>query len=153
QDLRLQLVRVLVLVDQNMIEIRPDVLREPRLGHHHVPVEKQIIVVEEVVALFLSYIAPEQTGEVTLPLQAPRKLLLQRLFQRALGVYREGINLETRFLPRKTLLLARETQLLAQSVEEIGRVGPVDHTELRVELQVPRVVTQQAVAYGVKGSR
>ena len=60
QDLRLQLVGVLVFIDQHVVEVRADMLREARLGHHAVPVQQQVIVVEQRGALLLLDIAAKQ---------------------------------------------------------------------------------------------
>ena len=46
QDLGLQHVRVLVFVDEDVIEFAANLCREPRVVHHRVPVEQQVVVVE-----------------------------------------------------------------------------------------------------------
>jgi len=51
QDLGLQFVGVLVFVDQHVIEVGTDMLRQAWLAHHQVPVEQQVIVVEQRKAL------------------------------------------------------------------------------------------------------
>ena len=79
QDLGLQPVGVLVLIDQHVIEVAADVLRQLRLAHHHVPVEQQIVVVEQRVALLALDVAAKQPGQILFPVLAPGKLLLERL--------------------------------------------------------------------------
>ena len=72
ENLGLQPVRVLVVVHEHVIEVRAHVLREPRLRHHRVPVEQQVVVVENAAALLALHVGAEELREVLLPLRAPR---------------------------------------------------------------------------------
>ena len=153
ENLRLQLVGVLILIHQHVIEMRADMLRQARLGHHDVPVQQQIVVVEQVAALLLLHVCPIQPRQIRFPLRTPRILLLEGVLQRRARVHPVRVDLQTGVLARETLLLGREPQLLAQTVHQIRRVGAVQHAELRIELQVRRVVAQQPVADGVERAR
>ena len=53
---------------------------------------------------------------------------------------------------REALLLGVEAQLLADGVHQIGAVAAVDHGELRIELQVARIVAQQPVGHRMEGA-
>ncbi len=86
QNLSLQAVGVLVLIHQHMVKVRADVLRQARLAHHRVPVEQQVIVIEQTRVLLLLHIGAEQIGELRLPLRAPGEVVLERLLQRGAGV-------------------------------------------------------------------
>ena len=153
QDVRLQPVGVLVLVDQHVIEVGADVLRQAWLGHHRVPVQQQVIIVEQARVLLLLHVSPIQPRELLLPLRAPRVVLLQRLVERCVGVDAVGVDLQAGLLAREALLLGCQPQLLAQTVHEVRGIGAIDDAEVRIELQVRRVVPQQTVADGMKGTR
>ena len=68
QDLRLQRVRVLVFVDQNMVEPLSHEPCQRGLTHHLRPIEQQIIVVEDVITLLRCDIAAEEFLQFSLPL-------------------------------------------------------------------------------------
>ncbi len=53
---------------------------------------------------------------------------------------------------REAPLLGVEAQLLADNVHQIRAVAPVDHRELRIELQMRRVMPQEPVCHGVKSA-
>ena len=53
QDFGLQHVRVLVLVDQDVVELAADVGGERDRRHHRVPVEQQVVVVERLIGQLL----------------------------------------------------------------------------------------------------
>ena len=146
QDLRLQLVGVLVFIHQHVVEVRADVLREVRLGHHPVPVEQQVVVVEERGVLLLLHVTAVQPGELIVPLRAPRKVLLEGFLERRAGVHAVRVDRKAGVLARKTLLGGRKSELLAQRVHEVRGIRAVDHAEVRIKLQVRGVVAQQAVA-------
>ncbi len=101
QDLRLQLVGILVFVDQHMIEVRAHVLGQARLRHHDVPVQQQVVVIENRRALLLLDVGPIQARQIRFPLRAPGILLLQRFLQRPLGIDAIGIDLQAGFLARE----------------------------------------------------
>src|SRR5205823_3790762 len=109
--------------------------------------------VEQARVLLLLHVRAVQARELLLPLRAPRVVLLQRLLQRGVGVDAVGVDLQAGLLAREALLLARQPQLLAQTVQKVRGIGAIDDAEVRVELQVRRVVAQQAVADGMKGTR
>jgi hypothetical protein len=57
-------------------------LRQGRSLHHDVPVEQQVIVVQDAIYLFAPHVFAVQAGQIRLPLAAPRELLLDGLLQR-----------------------------------------------------------------------
>ena len=73
EDLRLQRVGVLVFVDQDVIELRAHLGREPRVARHRVPVQQQVVVVERLVGELSLDVGAVQARQVLLPLGAPGK--------------------------------------------------------------------------------
>ena len=133
QDLRLQHVRVLILVDEDVIELAADLGREPLVAHHRVPVEQQVVVVERLVRELLLDIRAIELRELRLPFGAPGKQRVERLGERPLRVDAMRIDGEARVFARKALLGFREAELVAQHVHQVGGVAAVEHAEARVE--------------------
>ena len=67
----LEAVRVLVIVDQYVIEARADSRGDVALGHQQLPVEQQIVVVEELLGNLGVDILATQRRKRLLPLEAP----------------------------------------------------------------------------------
>ncbi len=86
QNLRLQDVRVLVLVDEDVIEPRADLLRELGFGNEVHPVQQQVIVIERLVLLLAFDVAAKQLGQFLAPVGTPRKSLFDDVGQRLLRV-------------------------------------------------------------------
>ena len=152
QDLALQAVRVLVFIDEHVVEVGGDMLRELRLVHQRVPVDQQVVVVEQAVALLALHVGAAQLGQVLLPVQAPVELLLERVVQALLRIDAPRIDRQAGVLARKALVLLGVAQFLAQVVEEVSRIASVDDGEAGFEVHLPTVMAQQAVADRVKGA-
>ena len=73
QDRGLQAVRVLILVDQHMVEAAADLVGEARIADHLRPVEQQIVVIEDVLLLLRLDIGGEQLLQFGGPAGAPRE--------------------------------------------------------------------------------
>ena len=71
ENSRLEAVRVLVLVDQHVIEARADSRGDVALGHQQLPVEQQVVVVEELLGNLGVDVLATQRRERLLPLEAP----------------------------------------------------------------------------------
>ena len=68
----LQPVRVLIFIDENMIEAAADVLREGGLGAHLLPPAQQIVVVKNVLRLLGLDVGSERLLQLRRPFAAPR---------------------------------------------------------------------------------
>ncbi len=152
QDLGLQAVGVLVLVDEHVVEVPRDVLREPRLLHHRVPEQQQVVVVEQRELLLALDVVAEDLRQLLGPAGAPGELRLERLLQRTLRVDAVRIDAEADILAREALVELRETELLADRIDEVGGVATIEDREVRVEVQVPGVVAQQPRADRMEGA-
>jgi hypothetical protein len=94
----LQGVRVLVFVDEDVVESGSNFCRQARLLHHMAPIEKQIVVVEHVVALLCNDVGAEKLFEFVGPIGAPWKCGAKRHRQFATRINRVGIDRQARIL-------------------------------------------------------
>ena len=87
EDGGLEPVRVLVFVDQHVIEPRADIRREHRITDGLRPIEQQVVVVEYVLGLLGLDIGPEEFSQLRGPAAAPGKMIAQYFVERHLGVH------------------------------------------------------------------
>ena len=86
QDLGLQGVGILVLVDQQAIELPADGRPGPRVFDQRLPLEQQVVVVQDAGRLLAVYVAVEELRERPGPVQAPGEAARQHLVQFFAGV-------------------------------------------------------------------
>ena len=86
QDRGLQAVRVLILVDQDVIEAAADVVGQAGVADHLRPVEQEVVVIEHVLLLLGLDIGREQFLQFRRPPGAPRIRRADDLLDRHLGV-------------------------------------------------------------------
>ncbi len=149
-DLALQRARILVLIDQHVIEIAREALRERRILHHRVPVEQQVVEIQHVVLLLARDVLAVKAGQILLPLAHPRKLLIERLLERKPRVDAVAVDREARILARKTLVLVREPELVPDHIHEVGRIRAVEHGEVGIQPEMLGEQPQDAIADRVK---
>jgi len=150
QDAGLERVRILVLVDQHVVEVAAHGVGGRGFLHQVKPVQQQVIVIEEVAALLGLDVAAEQPLQLSRPPRTPRECPLERLLHGAAGVHGMGVDREAGGLLGKPCGLPGEPQFRAHQVQEVGRVRAVEHGERRIELEPVGVVAQQAIGDGVK---
>ena len=153
QDRGLQRVGVLVFVHQHMVEALGHQLCQLRRAHHLGPVEQQIVVVEQALALLGRDIGAEQPAQLRLPALAPGEAPQQHLAQRRLGVHRIGIDGEAGLLLGKAALLAGKPELVAEQVHEVGTILAVEDGEGGVEADVMGMQPEEPGADGMEGPR
>ena len=120
QDACLEPVRILVLVDQDVIEAASDLFCQLRYRHCLSDVEQQIVVVQAVVALLRFDVGLKQPLQLRLPIQAPWKRDLQHLVQGQLRIDGARVDREARGLGRKPALLGSRGRVR----DEPGSSGP-----------------------------
>ncbi len=98
QDRGLQAVRVLILVDEDVIEAAADVVGQAGVADHLRPVEQEVVVIEHVLLLLGFDIGREQFLELRRPSRAPWIRCADDLLDRHLGVDAARIDRETRAL-------------------------------------------------------
>ena len=151
QDRGLQAVRVLVFVDQHVVEAACNVRRDRRLRHHLSPVKKEVIVVENVLVLLGLDIGGEQPPELGVPHGAPREHRAKQLIERRFGIDRARVDRKARALSGKSLLGLRKSEVVPDQVHEVGGILAVVDREGPVEADLLRVFAYQARADSVKG--
>ncbi len=151
-DLRLQRIRVLVFVDQHVLEAPADLAGDPLFLHEDVPVQQQVVVVEQLLRVLDLDVAAEQLRQLVAPVAAPGKYLFERLCQRMAAVDAVGVDRQARVLAREPLLFLGETELLAQEVQQVRGIAAVEHRERRLQPDHLRVLAQQPVADRVIGA-
>ena len=129
-----------------MLEAPADLARDALFLHEHVPVQQQIVVVEQLLRVLDLDVAAEQLRQLVAPIAAPGKHFFERARERLAAVDAVGIDREARVLAREALLFLREAELLAQEVQQIRGVAAVEHGERRLQPDDLRVLAQQPVA-------
>ncbi len=152
QDRCLQPVGVLVFVDEDVVEARTDLGGQAGVGHHRVPVQQQVVVVEDMLGLLGLHVGVEQRAQLRLPHRAPREVLLEHGIQRALGVDGARVDRQAGLLEREAARLGRQVQLMPHDIEQIGRVAAVVDGEIGRQADALGVFAQQARADAVEGA-
>jgi hypothetical protein len=155
QDAGLQAVRVLVFVDQQVVEQRPQFRAQFRVARHLGTEQQQVVVVEDVLFLLGVDVGGEQTLELRFPFRAPGKRDLQHLGQRRAAVHRPRIDRQAGRFQRKALLAGRaaQTDILAHHARQVFGIGAVVNRERRLQADASRIFAQQARANAVEGAR
>jgi len=91
----LQPVRVLILVNQDVVEIRPHLRGDAGHLHGLVPIQQQIVVIEHVVTLFGGDISGKEAFQLGFPLVAPGEGVGQRFLKRTASIDAVGIDRQT----------------------------------------------------------
>src|SRR5215469_1669108 len=99
-----------------MVELVSDEPCKRGLFHHIGPVEKQVVIVEDVVALFCFHIAAKELLQLTFPFRAPWEGVLQRSVKWARRTQRVRIDRKACFFTRETRLLLRQAEIIANEV-------------------------------------
>ena len=152
-DLGLQGIGVLVLVDQHVIEQRPLFAGERRVLQQTVPVEQEVVVVEEVLGLLALHVGAHQRHELGLELHAPRPVLLERPLQWPQRIDPMRIDRQARVLAREAPCLRRQAELVAQDVDQIGGIAPVDDAEAGIESDVVGLAPEDPARHRMEGPR
>ena len=117
-DLRLQPVRVLVLVDEDVVEARGDAHADDRIGHRLGPPDEQVVEIEDALAALLVGVGSEQATQVVFMAQAPRERFADDDRERLARVDDARVDRQARRLLRKAPAGGGESEALAQDVEQ-----------------------------------
>ena len=109
-DLGLQRVRVLILVDQHVIESFAHPRPGGRVGEQGAPEEEQVVVVEHLLLLFGIGVAREEPAQALAARLAPREGLDEYLGQRLLGVDAARVDVEAGRLLGESCAVASELE-------------------------------------------
>ncbi len=108
QDRRLDGIGVLILIHQHMVEQAANFARD--FGHLHQfrPIEKKIVIVEDMLALLRLYIALEQAAKILFEAGAPGEMLCEHAIEGVPGIHCSRIDCKAGSLQGKALLLLGE---------------------------------------------
>ncbi len=135
-----------------MIEALADGVGQLRLAHDVKPVQKQVVVIEHVALLLGFDVGGEEGAQLIGPRLAPRKSGREGLLQVVLRVDRVRVDRQAGRFLREACGLPGEAELVPYQVDEIGRIGAVQHAEGRRQPRRLGVHAQQTVGDGVEGA-
>jgi len=104
-----------------------------RLGPEFRPIEEQIVIIEDMLALLGFDISLEQPAQLILEGGAPGEMFGQHTIERMAAIDGARIDGKAGGLQRKSLHLFGKPQLMADKVQQIGRVLPVMDCERGIE--------------------
>ena len=131
ENARLQQIRVLVFVDQNVVVQAGDAVGDRRrLLEHQRPEQQQVVVVDEIALRLSARVLGEDPNDLARELDELRVLLLENLLDRVLGVEVARIYVVERFLLRESFFLAAESEAGARELHQILGVALVHDGEV-----------------------
>ena len=116
------------------------------------PVEQQVVVVEDVGGLLAVDVGIEEAAEVVGPLSAPGEVLVEHLLELLPGIDAAAVDGHAGALLGEAAVGLGQSQLGAQHVQEVFRVGAVVDGELRREADRLAVAAKEPGGDGVKGA-
>ncbi len=116
------------------------------------PIEEEIVVIQQVLALLLLHIGGEERAQLLLPGGAPGVIPPQHRVEPGLRIDGARIDREAGPLRREALMRLREAELVPGEVHEVGRILAVMDGEIRIEPRRLRIVAQQPRPHGVEGA-
>ncbi len=150
QHRSLEPVGILIFVDQQMIEPLRNLGGDRGLLHHVRPVEQQVVVIEQVLALFCFDILGEQRSQLVVPARAPRIVRAQDFFERRFAVHRTRIDRKTCAFGRKALLGSGKSKIVTDQIHQVRRILAIVDGEAGRKPDRFGVFAQQPRAYGVE---
>jgi hypothetical protein len=152
EDVGLERVRVLVLVDQDVVEQLRDRGARRRVAAERVPEQEQVVVVERALRALALGVALEDRADRLALLGAPRVLAFEHLGELGAAVHGARVDVGERVLAREPPLALAEPQLAPDQVHQVGRVGPVQDREAGGQAERPAVEPEQPVGGRVEGA-
>ena len=152
QNLRLERVRVLVLVDQDVLELAGHLLRGWRRAQR-APEQEQVVVVEHVLGALAAGVLGEDGADAVGVVGAPGKAAFQDRAEALAGVDHARIDGHQGVFAREAALfalIAPGLLLAADQVHQVGHVGLVEHGEVGREAERSTVLAQEAIGDGVE---
>ncbi len=150
EDLGLQPVRVLVLVDKDVVELGGELPCKRGVGHHLPPVEEEVVEVEDPEPRLPLDVGPKEGAEILLPGGRPREVAGEDHPEVFGPVDHAGVDGEAGPLPGEALLPGGEPELVAEEPQEVLGVPPVEDGEVRAQAHGPAVEAEEAAGGGVE---
>ena len=153
QNLRLNEIRILILIDKYVVEPRADFFCEFSLGDKVSPVQEQVVVIEHLATLLALHVMPEQFAEFVNPVNTPRVGLLQSLWQRLLRIHTARIDAKASIFFREPARGSSEIQFMTHDVHYVRCIAAIKHRKSRVQSKVLCIATQQPISNRMKRAR
>jgi hypothetical protein len=150
QQLRLERVGVLVLVDQDVVELRPDHYARALRAEQRVEEEEQVVVVQHPLLGLAVHVGAEEELQPVDLLAAPGKGAGQDTVERRAGIDAPAVDVEAGGLAREAPLAPAELELGPEHLQEVLRVAPVMDGEARVEADPFPMLAQEPGGDGVE---
>ena len=151
EDPRLQQVRVLVLVHQDVVVLAGDARGQRlRLFEQQRPEQQQVVVVHQVAVALARRVVGEDARDVGRVVHEPREILVEDLLDLLLGVDVAGVDVVERFLLGEPLGLLGVAECGARELHQILGVALVHDREVRRQAAGGAVLAERAVAHAVK---
>ena len=141
ENLRLQAVGILVFVHQHVVEALAHRLGAGRILHEQMPVEQQVVVVQQQLPLLGLDVSAKQSFQLRAPLRAPWILVGQGVLQGSTAIHAVRVNRQAGVLAWKSFADARASLLVAQHVEQVCGITAIQHGEVGTQAQRTRVAT------------
>ncbi len=150
-DLPLEAVRVLVFVDEDVVEGRAQLgRRRGDLVEELLPQKQQIVVVDGVGLTLALAIALEHRDDVGLELGEVGRVLGEHLSEGAAGVDREGVEIEQHVALGETALERRDLAVRRRGLEHLASVLGIEDREVGRQPEARAEPPQQSVADGME---
>ncbi len=153
EDGPLQAIRILVFVDEHVIEERRHLARKRLVGEHGVPVQEEVVEVQDVLCLLRVDVCGEEPGERVFPLHPARKSLAQNTGQRLLRIDDARVDRHAGAGGREPALLDVDRQRAPRDAHQVLGIAAVVDGELGCEGDALGVKAQQLGAGAVERAR
>jgi hypothetical protein len=141
-----------VALREKLVETAADVVGDAWVRHHLRPVQKQIVVIEDVMLLLGPYVCGEKVLEFIGPAAAPRIVRSKHLLQFGFGVDAARVDRKARAFGRKPAFGLRETALVPNEIHQIGRVLAIVNGERGIETDLVGIFAEQPGTNTVEGA-
>ncbi len=116
-----------------------------RVREQRAPVQQQVVEVEHAERALARRVGSERLAQLLGVLGAPREVACEHLRERGLGVHHARVDVEHRVCARESPAALGVPALLADQVDQVGRVARVEHAEARAQAQRGGVQAHQPV--------
>src|SRR6266542_2176570 len=149
---RVESIRVLILVDEDVIVESADLVAQlGRDFQHHRPEEQQVVVVDEVPLMLPRRVVGVDPGEVLEVIDKLRVIVADDVLNREAGVEVPRVDVLQRLLFRETLSLRRVAELGTRELDEVGRIALIHDREILRQASRESILPEQTVRSRVKG--
>ena len=150
---RLHEIRILVLIDEDVVVERRDTIGERRgMLEHQRPKDEQIIIIDEVALDLAARVLGKNAQDVVGKVGKLRQLAAENVLDRNLGVDVARVDVVQRLLLRESLFLLAITEIGAGDTDAIDGIGLIHDREIAWQTRRLSEHSEQAIPGAVKGA-